>query len=74
MNKRDHKKYSMDLPEDYTCKDCKNFSQCSMKNLVVAKNEQCEYVPSNFALPGTKSRAEEYVEEHRQKYDGRKLI
>ena len=71
--KRDNKKYSLDLPENMTCKQCKNYGDCSLKGYAVSDDEQCAFVPSNFALLGNESKAEVHTREHKGKYSREEL-
>jgi hypothetical protein len=64
--KRDGKKYSLDLPTGMTCGRCKNYEDCSLKGHAIAGDEQCDFLPLNFALSGEESKAEEHTREHHQ--------
>ncbi len=69
MRKRDGKEISMDLPQGTVCGQCKSFTDCHLSGIATVNDEQCEYIPSKFALPGNESRAEVYLREYRQRYE-----
>ena len=54
---RDGKKFSLDLPPGYTCEDCREFKSCVRLGLAIPADEQCEFIPNDFALPGEESMA-----------------
>lgn len=68
MRKRSSREKSLNLPEGKVCGDCKNFTDCHLKGCATAKNQRCDFVPNNFALPGDRSVAEVYIEEYCRRY------
>ncbi len=48
----------LDIPEEHTCSDCKNFISCVKAGAAIAKDQVCSYIPNNFALPGEESLAD----------------
>jgi hypothetical protein len=68
MRERDGKKFSLDLPEGMTCKDCEKFLACIQRGCAEGEDQQCDWIPSNFSFKGEESKAEKMVREHKEKY------
>lgn len=74
MKKRVIRKYGdngehLDIPNGYTCGNCKEFEHCKRNLEAVSDDQTCIWIPSKFALPGQKSQADLMMEREKIKYE-----